>query len=108
MVIGSGGHDPDEDSTEDALIAMCDIEKMLGGFAPFIHEMLIVWGIDGRRKEAIAHGRKINYVFRKKKIRQQYNILNDAIRKFESLLSNGEYLQDSSEDVVRHAAEDIF
>jgi hypothetical protein len=91
--VGSGqGYNPNALTYEDELIAMCDIDKMLDKFPPFLKEMLLVWGVDGEMKYAIDHGRKANPIFRRKSDRQQYNILNEAILKFERILGQGEYL----------------
>jgi hypothetical protein len=89
---GGQGWNPDADSFEDGLIAMCDVGKMLGKFPPFIRDMLLIWGVDGTKDAAFKHGRKVNFIFRKKSIRQQYNILNKAVDRLEAMLSESDYL----------------
>jgi len=96
--VGSGkSWNPEAEGSEDGLIAMVDMGKMLDKFPPFIRdpfirEMLLIWGVDGLKEEAFKHGRKINFIFRKKSLRQQYYILDGAIDQLEQMLSEAEYL----------------
>ena len=66
--IGSGpGYNPLEDGKEDSLIAMCDLGKMLDKFPPFLATMLVIWAVDGEKKDALKYGSRVNYIFRRKR-----------------------------------------
>ena len=91
--VGTGkGWNPDAKDFEDGLIAMLDVGKMLDKFPLFIREMLLIWGVDGSKDLAFKYGRKVNFIFRKKSLRQQYYIFDKAIDQLEAMLSEGEYL----------------
>jgi hypothetical protein len=92
--IGNGqGWNPNAKDFENGLIAMCDIGKMLVKFPPFLSEMLLIWAVDGEKEKALKHGRKVNYIFRRKRLRQQYNILDRANDQMNNMLFKGQYLR---------------
>jgi hypothetical protein len=93
---GSGqGWNPDARTAEDGLITMADISKLLDKFPPFIVEMMLIWAVDKEKKTALKHGCKVNFLFRKKQVRQQYNILNDNIERLSDMLFENDYLHRS-------------
>ena len=89
---GGSGYHPGAKTAEDALICMADIGKLLDKFPPFVVDMMLIWAVDKEKKMALEHGRKVNPIFRKKQIRQQYNILNDNIQRLSDMLFENEYL----------------
>ena len=92
---GGSGYHPGAKTAEDALICMADISKLLDKFPPFVVDMMLIWAVDKEKKMALEHGRKVNPIFRKKQIRQQYNILNDNIQRLSDMLFENDYLRRS-------------
>lgn len=93
---GGQGYHPDAKTAEDDLICMADISKLLDRFPPFVVDMMLIWAVDKEKKMALEHGRKVNPIFRKKRLRQQYNILNGAIGKMNDMLCDSDYLRRGS------------
>ena len=93
---GGSGYHPGAKTAEDALICMADISKLLDRFPPFVAEMLMIWAVDKQKEKALKHGRRVNPIFRKKRLRQQYNILNGAIGKMNDMLCDSDYLRRGS------------
>jgi hypothetical protein len=58
--------------------------------------MLMIWAVDKQKEKALKHGRRVNFIFRKKRLRQQYNILNGAIGKMNDMLCDSDYLRRGS------------
>jgi hypothetical protein len=86
-------YNPNFDSFEDELVAMCDVGKLLDKFPPFLAYMLMIWAVDGEKLIALKEARKQNPIFRRKSIAQQYRILNGAIFKIEDMLADGGYIK---------------